>query len=58
MPTSQGSATLVITGASRGIGLETARLFAEHGYRIVNISRSPISVEGAVDITADLASPD
>ena len=58
MPTPQGPAALVITGASRGIGLETARLFAEHGYRIVNLSRSPISVEGAVDITADLASPD
>lgn len=33
--------TLVITGASKGIGLATARRFADAGYRVVNISRSP-----------------
>ncbi|MCB1691401.1 MAG: SDR family oxidoreductase [Pseudomonadales bacterium] len=32
--------TLVITGASKGIGFETARLFADDGYRVINISRS------------------
>lgn len=32
--------TLVITGASKGIGLATARLFLDHGYRVINFSRS------------------
>ena len=33
--------TVLITGASRGIGAQTARLFAENGYRvIINYNRS------------------
>ena len=32
--------TLLITGASKGIGLETARLFIDNGYRAINISRT------------------
>ena len=47
--------TLVITGASKGIGYATATLFHNNGYRIVNISRSPITLEGAVQINADLS---
>ena len=49
--------TLVITGASRGIGLATARLFAADGARVVNLSRSPVALPGAVQISADLADP-
>ena len=32
--------TLVITGASKGIGLATARKFCDAGYRVINFSRS------------------
>jgi len=45
---------LVITGASKGIGLATARLFSERGYRVINISRSPCTVDGAVNLSVDL----
>ena len=50
--------TLVITGGSKGIGLATARLFAAEGYRVVNISRSPIPLAGAVQLGIDIAQPD
>ena len=50
--------TLVITGGSKGIGLATARLFAAEGYRVVNISRSPIALPGAVQLGIDIAEPD
>lgn len=50
--------TLVITGGSKGIGLATARLFADAGYRVVNISRSPIALAGAVQLDIDIAEPD
>lgn len=33
--------TVVITGASSGIGLDTAKLFAKNGFEVVNISRTP-----------------
>ena len=32
--------TLVITGASKGIGLATARLFCDSGYNVINFSRT------------------
>jgi NAD(P)-dependent dehydrogenase (short-subunit alcohol dehydrogenase family) len=35
--------TLVLTGASRGIGHATARAFAEDGWRVITISRQPFS---------------
>ena len=50
--------TLVITGGSKGIGLATARLFAAEGYRVVNISRNPIPLAGAVQLAIDIADPD
>lgn len=47
--------TLVITGASKGIGLATARQFADAGYRVINISRSsapdPRIENHSVDLT-------
>ncbi len=45
---------LIITGASKGIGLATAKLFAEQGYRVINVSRSSCNVDGVINITADL----
>ena len=35
--------TLVLTGASRGIGHATARAFAESGWRVITISRQAFS---------------
>ena len=46
----------VITGASVGIGRETARLFAEAGYRVFNLSRRNCPVEGVTNLQCDLSS--
>jgi NAD(P)-dependent dehydrogenase (short-subunit alcohol dehydrogenase family) len=35
--------TLVLTGASRGIGHATARAFADHGWRVITVSRHAFS---------------
>lgn len=37
-------ANVIITGTSRGIGLEMARLFAEDGHRVLALSRNPAPV--------------
>ncbi|MBT5030934.1 MAG: SDR family oxidoreductase [Proteobacteria bacterium] len=47
----------VITGASRGIGNATAQLFVEFGYAVVNISRTPASLDGVTNINADMSEP-
>lgn len=39
--------TVLVTGASRGIGLATALYFLREGYRVVMADRSPIDVETA-----------
>lgn len=49
---------LVITGASRGIGLATAQLFLNNGFRVVNLSRSPSPLTGVENIDADLSRDD
>ena len=49
---------LIITGGSRGIGLATAELFLGHGYRVINLSRSPAPLEGALNLAIDLGEPD
>jgi NAD(P)-dependent dehydrogenase (short-subunit alcohol dehydrogenase family) len=46
---------LVISGASRGIGLATARQFAGDGWEVINLSRSPLRLDGALQITLDLS---
>lgn len=52
------SKILVITGASRGIGLATAQLFLNDGYRVINLSRSRSPLAGIENIDADLSSTD
>lgn len=49
---------LVITGASRGIGLATAQLFADKGYAVCNLSRSPSPLPGAIHIGTDFGAAD
>lgn len=46
---------LIITGASKGIGRATASLFAEKGYKVINLSRSKPDLAGIIHIKADLA---
>lgn len=48
----------IITGASVGIGRETARLFLDGGYTVYNLSRRPCPLEGVNNIRCDLASPE
>lgn len=48
---------LVITGGSRGIGRETATKFMQHGWKIINLSRKPSDLSGAINISFDLADP-
>lgn len=52
------SKILVITGASRGIGLATAQLFLNSGYRVINLSRSRSPLNGVEHIDADLSAAD
>lgn len=49
---------LVITGASKGIGLATASLFQQNGFRIINISRSSCQLANTTNIKADLGKSD
>ncbi len=46
--------TAIITGASKGIGLATAILFCNEGYRVINISRSPAADKRIDNLAIDL----
>jgi 3-oxoacyl-[acyl-carrier protein] reductase len=46
---------LVITGASKGIGKETAAIFLQAGWSVINISRSPCNIPNVINLTADLS---
>lgn len=48
---------LVITGASKGIGLATAKHFQQHGFKVLNISRSPCPIDGVQNLAIDLLAP-
>ena len=45
----------IITGASSGIGLATARLFHQNGFQVINVSRSATDDDSIIDITCNLA---
>jgi len=46
--------TLIITGASRGIGFATAELFLSEGWDVINISRSDCDINNVQNINLDL----
>lgn len=46
----------VVTGGSSGIGRETARLLAQKGYKVYELSRSGKGGDGITHITADVTS--
>jgi len=50
-------APLLITGASRGIGEATARLFAQMGHRVALLARSVAAVERLADEIGGLPIP-
>ena len=45
---------VVITGGSSGIGKSTAQLFSEKGWTVYELSRTGISENGIIHITADI----
>ena len=47
--------TLVVTGASKGIGLASARLFQSNGYSVINLSRSSCELENVTNINLDMS---
>lgn len=49
--------SLLITGASAGIGLATARRFRAEGWQVINLSRRPCPAEGVVNLACDLGDP-
>ena len=50
--------SVVITGASAGIGLAATYKFGARGYKVVNLSRRPCPNPDVVSIAADLSRPD
>ena len=48
---------VLITGASRGIGEATARLFAQKGHSVALLARSAAAIEGLADEIGGLAIP-
>jgi NAD(P)-dependent dehydrogenase (short-subunit alcohol dehydrogenase family) len=49
--------TALITGASSGIGLATARKFLSEGVAVVGVARDPAKLDAAVKSCADLPAP-
>ncbi len=55
--TGQGTTTLLITGASSGIGLHTAQRFLDQGAEVINLSRRPCPIAAVTHFDCDLAVP-
>lgn len=49
--------TVLITGATSGIGLELAKIFATHGYRLVIVARYPEELKMTADLLKTMGSP-
>jgi 3-oxoacyl-[acyl-carrier protein] reductase len=48
---------LIITGGSRGIGASTIQRFAEDGWQVINLSRTPSNYPNVLNIAVDLTVP-
>jgi 3-oxoacyl-[acyl-carrier protein] reductase len=48
---------LLITGASAGIGLHAADMFAKAGYQVINLSRRRCPLDSVTHINCDLSEP-
>lgn len=46
---------VIITGASGGIGLATAKLFMQNNWMVINISRGVCDVSGVINLAIDLS---
>lgn len=58
MSETSGGKTLLITGASKGIGFSTAVRFCDAGYRVINLSRSRPTDPRIESHAVDLGAPD
>lgn len=47
-----------ITGASNGIGFETAKYFVTKGWTVFNLSRRPSGLDGVIDLKVDVTKPE
>ena len=50
------SPTAIVTGASRGLGLGIAQRLLDSGYNVIAAARTAPSIEGAVNVAADVTS--
>lgn len=50
--------TIIVTGGSKGIGRAALEIFIKHGYRAINISRTPANISGCQDLQADFSNLD
>lgn len=50
--------TLIVTGASKGIGRHVCRRAVEKGYRVIGISRSASPVDGCEMLSCDVGDPE
>jgi 3-oxoacyl-[acyl-carrier protein] reductase len=48
----------IITGASQGIGKNTAEFFQKNNYQVINISRTPCTIANTINISLDLTVKD
>ena len=55
MPDNKKKSYAIITGASRGIGFYTAKLFLKKAYSVINISRSECLLPGVLNWLVDLS---
>jgi len=50
--------TVIITGASQGIGKATAELFSQKEWHVINLSRHPCDIDKVINFSVDLLLPD